>query len=108
MTFHELDCILHSTGRRSLAGSLVFTLADTLDDGADGMDLDDYEQFSGFVRTNIRSVASALERAGVIHIFYYQEPRSGQVRELHTSNCHARWAKQHYRLSQAVRDLLRR
>lgn len=108
MTFQELDCILRSTGRRSLAGSLVFALADSLDNGADGIDLDVYEQYSGFVRTNIRAVASALEKAGVIDIFYYQELQSGQVRELHTTNYHARWAKQHYRLSHPVRVLLKR
>ena len=108
MTFTELDSNIAHTGRRSLATRLVFALADCLDARITGIDLDDFEQLSGYNRTNIRAAASSLKDAGVIDIVYYRESSEGGNRTPLTESAGNRWAKQHYRLSEAVILLLHR
>jgi len=73
MTFTELDNALADTGRRSLASRLVFALADGLDKNLSGLNLDDFEKQSGYIRTNIRSVAASLKESGIIEIKYYDD-----------------------------------
>lgn len=108
MTFGELDSALGSTGRRSLATRLIFSLADALDDNRSGINLDDFEKQSGFVRTNIRSVASALREQGVLEIVYYDENVSEVDQNPEKNTPRGRWSKQRYRLSDEVLKLLRR
>lgn len=108
MTFIELDTHIAKTGRRSLAIRLVFTLADKLDKRIEGIDLDEFEIASGYTRTNIRSAASLLKEAGVIDIYYYRESGEDGERMLLKESAKNRWAKQHYRLSNAVIALLNR
>lgn len=108
MTFTELDACIAGTGRRSLATRLVFALADCLDARIKGIDLDDFEQMSGYNRTNIRAAASSLKEAGVIDIGYYRESSDGGNRIQLAESAGNRWAKQHYQLSETVRVLLRR
>lgn len=108
MTFTELDKALGETGRRSLATRLVFALADALDGDHSGLDLDEFEQQSGYVRTNIRTVASALKKLGVIDIQYYDDNSTVNDRFSDQNISRGRWSKQHYRLADPVRNLLRR
>lgn len=108
MTFTELDEVLGQTGRRSLASRLVSTLADALDDNRKGINLDDFEKQTGFVRTNIRAVASALREYGVINIYYYDENSEDDSSLMSPGVPRGRWSKQHYRLSGSVRALLKR
>lgn len=108
MTFTELDVVLGDTGRRSLATRLVCVLADALDDSRNGINLDDFEMQSGYVRTNIRAVASALREHGVIDIYYYDESSDDEVALMSSRSPRGRWSKQHYRLTDSVKILLRR
>ena len=108
MTFTELDVHIADTGRRSLATRLIFALADCLDARIEGIDLDDFEQLSGYTRTNIRAAASSLKDAGVIDIIYYRETEDGKSRSVLTDSVRNRWVKQHYRLSQGVTELFKR
>lgn len=108
MTFTELDVHIADTGRRSLATRLVFALADCLDADIPGIDLDDFQQLSGYTRTNIRAAASMLKDAGVIDIDYYRESGTEKERVPMAESAGNRWVKQHYRLSQAVKLLLKR
>lgn len=108
MTFTELDVHIAETGRRSLATRLVFALADCLDARIQGIDLDDFEQLSGYTRTNIRAAASSLKDAGVIDIIYYRESDDGTGRSVLAESVGNRWVKQHYRLSRSVVELFKR
>ncbi|WP_313618998.1 hypothetical protein [Pantoea septica] len=108
MTFIELDAALGKTGRRSLALRLVFALADALDNERSGLDLDEFEKQSGYIRTNIRAVASALKELNVIDIYYYADNVTGDGHQVKETVSRGRWSKQHYRLSNAVRKLLKR
>ncbi|MBK0098852.1 hypothetical protein IBT49_22915 [Erwinia sp. S63] len=108
MTFAELDDVIGQTGRRSLATRLVFMLADALDQYRKGINLDDFEKQSGFVRTNIRAVASALREHGVIDIYYYDENSSDELCLMSPTSPRGRWSKQHYRLSGPVKTLFKR
>jgi len=108
MTFTELDTALGKTGRRSLASRLVFALADALDNERSGLDLDEFEKQSGYIRTNIRAVASALKELSVIDIYYYAENLTGDDYQAKESVSRGRWSKQHYQLSNSVRKLLKR
>lgn len=108
MTFTELDEALGHTGRRSLAMRLVCALADALDDSRNGINLDDFEKQSGFVRTNIRAVASALRKHGVIDIYYYDENSEEGTCLMSQNSSRGRWSKQHYKLANNVKTLLRR
>jgi len=108
MTFTELDVALGDTGRRSLATRLFCALADALDDSRKGINLDDFETQSGYVRTNIRAVASALREHGVIDIYYYDESSDDEAALMSNRSPRGRWSKQHYRLTETVKILLRR
>lgn len=108
MTFAELDYVIGLTGRRSLATRLVCILADALDENRKGINLDDFEKQSGFVRTNIRAVASALRQHGVIDIYYYDGHSNGEVGLMTQAPPRGRWSKQQYRLSDPVKTLLKR
>ncbi len=108
MTFTELDAALGETGRRSLATRLIFALADALDSDHSGLDLDEFEQQSGYVRTNIRTVASVLKKLGVIDIHYYDDDGTGVYRTSAQNISRGRWSKQHYRLADPVRILFKR
>lgn len=108
MTFTELDNALADTGRRSLASRLVFALADGLDNNLSGLSLDEFESQSGYIRTNIRSVAGALKESGIIDIQYYDDGVSETETIVMGSVSRGRWSKQHYSLTQTVKTLLRR
>lgn len=108
MTFTELDGAFAATGRRALAAHLVCTLLDNLDIEQNGIDLDDYEASSGYVRTNIRAVCQSLRQAGIVDVYYYRTPAPNQSRVLTRLATGGRWTKQHYRLNDEVRKLFRR
>lgn len=108
MTFTELDTALADTGRRSLASRLVFALADSLDNNLSGLNLDEFERQSGYIRTNIRTVASALKESGIIDIQYYDDAAQENETILMSNVSRGRWSKQHYSLTDSVRNLLRR
>lgn len=42
MTFQELDACIAGSGRRSIASALIAFILDALDDGQDGVDLDNF------------------------------------------------------------------
>jgi len=108
MTFTELDDLLGQTGRRTLASRLVFTLADALDNNLQGINLDEFEVQSGYVRTNIRAVASMLREHGVIDIYYYDVNSDDEASAMSQQSPRGRWSKQHYRLANSVKTLLKR
>ena len=108
MTFTELDDIVAETGRRALASRMIVVLLDALDQGDEGIELDRFENDSGYVRTNIRTVAQLLRNKGVIDVFYYREAAGKEMRAYTSESTAGRWAKQHYRLTSAVRKLYRR
>lgn len=108
MTFAELDVALGDTGRRSLATRLFCALADALDYSQSGINLDDFETQSGYVRTNIRAVASALRDHGVIDIYYYDQNSDDEAALMSNHSPRGRWSKQHYRLTETVKTLLKR
>lgn len=108
MTFTELDNALADTGRRSLASRLVFALADGLDKNLSGLNLDEFEKQSGYIRTNIRSVAAALKESGIIEIQYYDDRGPENEAIVMGRVSRGRWSKQHYSLTDSVKTLLRR
>lgn len=108
MTFTELDNALADTGRRSLASRLVFALADGLDKNLSGLNLDDFEKQSGYIRTNIRSVAASLKESGIIEIKYYDDSVPENETIVMGSVSRGRWSKQHYSLTDTVKALLKR
>lgn len=108
MTFIELEAALGSTGRRSLATRLVFALADALDNERSGLTLDEFELESGYVRTNIRAVASALKEQGIINIYYYDDIDAIDAHFPEDNVSRGRWSKQQYRLTDPVKQLFKR
>ncbi|CAD5741963.1 hypothetical protein WAC87_002868 [Shigella flexneri] len=106
MTFQELDACIAGSGRRSIASALIAFILDAFDDGQDGVDLDSFQSQMRFVRNNVTTVANYLQRQGVLHILYYRD--GAAERQYETVNNYGRWAKQHYRPSQALIQLHRR
>ncbi|EIC8564077.1 TPA: hypothetical protein KW991_003848 [Escherichia coli] len=106
MTFQELDACIVGSGRRSIASALIAFILDAFDDGQDGVDLDSFQSQMRFVRNNVTTVANYLQRHGVLHILYYRD--GAAERQYETVNNYGRWAKQHYRPSQALIQLHRR
>ena len=97
MTFQELDACIAVSGRRSIASALIAFILDALDDGQDGVDLDIFQSHTRFVRNNVTTVASYL---------YYRD--GAAERQYESVNNYGRWAKQHYRPSEALIQLHRR
>ncbi|MDU3074779.1 MAG: hypothetical protein E7B29_00375 [Mixta calida] len=108
MTFTELDTLITGSGRRSIASALIAFLLDSLDHGSDGVDLDEFEKQTGFIRTNITRVAGYLQASNLICILYYRESESTGKRTFVETNTYGRWAKQHYRLTPVLKTLYRR
>lgn len=106
MTFQELDACIAGSGRRSIASALIAFILDALDDGQDGVDLDTFQSYTRFVRNNVTTVASYLQLHGIIHILYYRD--GAAERQYESVNNYGRWAKQHYRPSEALIQLHRR
>lgn len=106
MTFQELDACIAGSGRRSIASALIAFILDALDDGQDGVDLDTFQSQTRFVRNNVTTVASYLQLHGIIHILYYRDDAA--ERQYESVNNYGRWAKQHYRPSEALIQLHRR
>ncbi|BBW19533.1 MULTISPECIES: hypothetical protein [Enterobacteriaceae] len=106
MTFQELDACIAGSGRRSIASALIAFILDALDDGQDGVDLDTFQSHTHFVRNNVTTVASYLQLHGIIHILYYRD--GAAERQYESVNNYGRWAKQHYRPSEALIQLHRR
>lgn len=106
MTFQELDACIAGSGRRSIASALIAFILDALDDGQDGVDLDTFQSHTHFVRNNVTTVAGYLQLHGIIHILYYRD--GAAERQYESVNNYGRWAKQHYRPSEALIQLHRR
>lgn len=106
MTFQELDACIAGSGRRSIASALIAFILDAIDDGKEGVDLDTFQNHTHFVRNNVTTVASYLQKYGIIHILYYRDGTA--ERQYETVNNYGRWAKQHYRPSQSLIQLHRR
>lgn len=106
MNFQELDTLIANSGRRSIASSLLACLLDASDSGSKGLDLDDFQSRTGFIRNNITSVASYLQRHELIIILYYRD--TTEERDYVSSNSFGRWAKQHYQLTQTLKGLFHR
>ena len=108
MRFSELEIIITSSGRRSIASMLVAYLLDAFDNGADGVDLDFFQSETGYIRTNITQVASYLKEQGIISIYYYRDSIDKDNREYIENNIFGRWAKQHYKLTTDILNLYKR
>ncbi|MGE0969602.1 hypothetical protein ACQFN5_06445 [Klebsiella sp. WOUb02] len=106
MTFQDLEACIAGSGRRSIASALIAFILDALDVGQDGVDLDTFQSHTRFVRNNVTTVASYLQLHGIIHVLYYRD--GAAERQYEFVNNYGRWAKQHYRLSQAIIQLHRR
>lgn len=106
MTFQELDACIAGSGRRSIASALIAFILDALDDRQDGVDLDTFQSNTRFVRNNVTTVASYLQLHGIIHILYYRD--GAAERQYESVNNYGRWAKQHYRPSEVLKQLYRR
>lgn len=106
MTFQELDACIAVSGRRSIASALIAFILDALDEGQDGVDLDEFLSHTRFIRNNVTTVASYLQLHGIIHVLYYRDGVA--VRQYEPVNNYGRWAKQHFRPSLALIQLHRR
>lgn len=108
MKFSELEIIITSSSRRSIASMLVAYLLDAIDNGTDGVDLDFFQSETGYIRTNITPVANYLKEQGIILIYYYRHNVDISNREYIEDNIFGRWAKQHYKLTSDVLNLYKR
>ncbi|CAK9887149.1 MAG: hypothetical protein XXXJIFNMEKO3_LKCDNKCA_00097 (plasmid) [Candidatus Erwinia impunctatus] len=106
MNFRDLDVVIANSRRRSIASSLIACLLDAADSGVDGIDLDDFEKETCLIRNNITSVAGYLQKQGVINILYYRD--NTEHRNYVLVNTFGRWAKQHYELTSAIKNLFNR
>lgn len=106
MIFQDLDSLIAGSGRRSIASSLIAHILDAIDNGAEGLDLDTFQDQTHFIRNNITIVANYLQSHGVIHVLYYRE-NAGE-RQYAEVNSYGRWAKQHYRPALLLTKLYRR
>lgn len=106
MTFQQLDSLIAASGRRSLASSLVAHIIDAMDQNLVGLDLDEFQKDTQYIRNNITAVASYLHAHGIIDVLYFRDGEG--ERSYDHENKYGRWAKQHYRVTETVRRLYRR